>query len=606
MKRMMQWVIAATFACGAIVFTACTNDDNATDPTASVEGKIVGNWCSNVSGKTYAKWNYGETWQNSEFKADGKGSTRIYYLLADKVIGIEKIDFTYTASADGTLTMTPSDREAMKAKWQLAGDGCLVIGDGDNISLNFKKTTSDMAAKFDEWSQTEEVFDVPQPAKHTVFVYGNAGGNMDTYIEYGFWERAKEFLTDHNNVRVICFYKYGKDQPQIGMPFSGKYAEPGDIVWFELTSETDLNKIKEEGFQAHGLGDLAKLLQICNPNTMRLFLECSSLVCPAEKYSLAIWGHGSGFNPMEDVPDKYQVEDITPAATRGVMADDWLKYEWMDMYEMYDAIKAAGIDHLNTLYFHNCLMGNIETLTQVREFADYIVASAHVLSSDGQILTEFVRGLVETGNAEEAAGLMFERSTPTWQNGYVEEADNVYYNGDYKMIRMDKFDAIIDACKRLCDRIKTLYSTQKDAIDRATKVVYRYDPVKDIYGITLLYSNPYFDIANYAQLLAKETGDAELKDISTAMDQAFKEAFVHYRDVSNSKEHLDHYTLSVCLLSHDVYTDDYKSRNPDVLNNYDEGYKKCDFHKLTGWGDWLNMNQQVLDSNPQQGGGGKL
>ena len=606
MKRMMQWVIAATFACGAIVFTACTNDDNATDPTASVEGKIVGNWCTNVSGKTYAKWNYGETWQNSEFKADGKGSTRIYYLLADKVIGIEKIDFTYTASADGTLTMTPSDREAMKAKWQLAGDGCLVIGDGDNISLNFKKTTSDMAAKFDEWSQTEEVFDVPQPAKHTVFVYGNAGGNMDTYIEYGFWERAKEFLTDHNNVRVICFYKYGKDQPQIGMPFSGKYAEPGDIVWFELTSETDLNKIKEEGFQAHGLGDLAKLLQICNPNTMRLFLECSSLVCPAEKYSLAIWGHGSGFNPMEDVPDKYQVEDITPAATRGVMADDWLKYEWMDMYEMYDAIKAAGIDHLNTLYFHNCLMGNIETLTQVREFADYIVASAHVLSSDGQILTEFVRGLVETGNAEEAAGLMFERSTPTWQNGYVEEADNVYYNGDYKMIRMDKFDAIIDACKRLCDRIKTLYSTQKDAIDRATKVVYRYDPVKDIYGITLLYSNPYFDIANYAQLLAKETGDAELKDISTAMDQAFKEAFVHYRDVSNSKEHLDHYTLSVCLLSHDVYTDDYKSRNPDVLNNYDEGYKKCDFHKLTGWGDWLNMNQQVLDSNPQQGGGGKL
>ena len=606
MNRLKQWVIAATFACGAIVFTACTNDDNATDPTAGVEGKIVGNWCSNVSGKTYAKWNYGETWQNSEFKADGKGSTRIYYLLADKVIGIEKIDFTYTASADGTLTMTPSDREAMKAKWQLAGDGCLVIGDGDNISLNFKKTTSDMAAKFDEWSQTEEVFDVPQPAKHTVFVYGNAGGNMDTYIEYGFWERAKEFLTDHNNVRVICFYKYGKDQPQIGMPFSGKYAEPGDIVWFELTSETDLNKIKEEGFQAHGLGDLAKLLQICNPNTMRLFLECSSLVCPAEKYSLAIWGHGSGFNPMEDVPDKYQVEDITPAATRGVMADDWLKYEWMDMYEMYDAIKAAGIDHLNTLYFHNCLMGNIETLTQVREFADYIVASAHVLSSDGQILTEFVRGLVETGNAEEAAGLMFERSTPTWQNGYVEEADNVYYNGDYKMIRMDKFDAIIDACKRLCDRIKTLYSTQKDAIDRATKVVYRYDPVKDIYGITLLYSNPYFDIANYAQLLAKETGDAELKDISTAMDQAFKEAFVHYRDVSNSKEHLDHYTLSVCLLSHDVYTDDYKSRNPDVLNNYDEGYKKCDFHKLTGWGDWLNMNQQVLDSNPQQGGGGKL
>ena len=86
----------------------------------------------------------------------------------------------------------------------------------------------------------------------------------------------------------------------------------------------------------------------------------------------------------------------------------------------------------------------------------------------------------------------------------------------------------------------------------------------------------------------------------------FKEAFVHYRDVNNSKEHLDHYTLSVCLLSRDVYTDNYKSSNPDILNNYNEGYEKCDFHKLTGWGNWLNMNQQVLDSNPQQSGGGKI
>jgi hypothetical protein len=502
--------------------------------------------------------------------------------------------------------MTPSDREAMAANWQIA-DGELRISNGDNLSLNFKKTTTDMAAKFDEWNKTKDVFNVPQPAKHTVFVYGNAGGTMDTYIEYGFWERAKEFLTDHNNVRVICFYKYGMDQSEYGKPFSGKYAEPGDIVWFELNDQTDLNKIKEEGFQAHGLGVLAKLLQICNPNTMRLFLECSSLVCPAEKYSLAIWGHGDGFSPMEDVPGKYQVEEIFQAQTRGVMSDEWLKGEWMDMYEMYDAVKAAGIDRLNTLYFHNCFMGNIESLTQARDFADYIVASAHVLCSDGQILTEFVRGLVETGNAEEAAGLMFERCTPTWQNGYIEESDeNSPNNGDFKMIRMDKFDAIIDASKRLCDRIMALYPTQKDAIDRATRGVYRYSPVVRFEDMVIEYVHSFFDIANYAQLLAKESGDTELKAISAAMDQAFKEAFVHYRDISNSKEHLDHYTLSVCLLNHDIYVNDFKSWNTLIEYNYNEGYEQCDFHKLTGWGRWLNMNQQSVDSNPETGGGGKL
>ena len=609
MKRMMKWVLAATVTfCGAIMMlTSCTNDigDNPVNPTPGDDGTIVGNWCSDVSGLTYAKWNYDKTWQNTEFKADGTGSTRIYYTLGDKAIGIEKINFTYTASADGALTMTPSDREAMTANWQIAG-GELRISNGDNISLSFKKTSSDMAAKFDEWSRTKDVFDVPQPAKHTIFVYGNAGGSMDTYIEYGFWERAKEFLTDHNNVRVICFYKYGKEIDAMGKRFSGKYAEPGDIVWFELTNETDLNKIKEEGFRAHGLGDLAKLLQICNPNTMRLFLECSSLQCPAETYSLAIWGHGDGLNPMEDVPGKYQVEDIIQATTRGVMSDEWLNGESMDMYEMYDAVKAAGIDRLNTLFFHNCFMGNIETLTQVRSLADYIVASTHVLSSDGQLLTEFVRGIVETGNAEDAVGQMFERCTPTWQNGYIEESDeNSPLNGDYKMIRMDKFDAIIDASKRLCDRIMSLYPTQKEDIDRATRGVYRYYPVA--FGdLKVEYYNAFFDIANYAQLLAKETGDAELKDISAAMDQAFKEAMVHYRNVSNSKDHLDLYTLSVCLMSHDIYVYDYKSVNPLVENNINESYEQCDFHKLTGWGDWLNMNLQSLDSNPEVGGGGML
>ena len=601
MKRLKQWVMI----CGLSVFAACSSNDIPTSPTPSVDSRIVGNWFADMSGMTYAKWNYDKTWQNTEFKADGTGRTSIYYTFNGGAIGVEKFDFTYTASADGTLTMTPKDREAMSAKWQLVGDE-LRLGNGDDISLNFTKTTSDMVAKFDAWSKTEGVLDVPQPAKHTIFVYGNAGGGMDKYIEYGFWESAKEFLTDHDNVRVICFYKYGKEIDSMGLPFSGKYAEPGDIVWFELNDQTDLNKIKEEGFQAHGLGILAKLLQICNPNTMRLFLECSSLICPAEKYSLAIWGHGEGFNPMEDVPGKYQVEEILQAKTRGVMADEWLKGEWMDMYEMYDAVKAAGINRLNTLFFHNCFMGNIESLTQARDFADYIVASTHVLSSDGQLLTEFVRGLVETGNAEEAAGLMFERCTPTWQNGYKEgSTEDLIFNGDYKMIRMDKFDAIIDASKRLCDRIMELYPTQKEAIDRATRGVYRYYPVS-IGDMKIEFFNPFFDIANYAQLLAKETGDTELEVISAAMDQAFKEAMVHYRDVNNSKEHLDHYTLSVCLLSHDVYTYNYMSTNPDILNNYDEGYEQCDFHKLTGWGDWLNMNLQSLDSNPEVGGGGML
>ena len=273
---------------------------------------------------------------------------------------------------------------------------------------------------------------------------------------------------------------------------------------------------------------------------------------------------------------------------------------------MYDAVKAAGFNRLNTLFFHNCYMGNLETLTQIKGITDYIVASSHVLYSDGEPLTEFVHGLVDKGNAEDAVGQMFERIEPIWPAEYSSEGG--INNGDYKMIRTDKFDAIIDASNWLCDRIMTLYPTSQGAIDRATRQVYRYQMYVNIEGMNMENYNPFFDIADYARQLAKETNDGDLKAISAEMDKAFEEAFVHYRDISNSKQHLDHYSLSVCLMSRDAYTYDYKTNRPDIqiLNNFNVGYEQCDFHKLTGWGNWLNMNRQVLNSNPQNGGGGKL
>ena len=597
-KFFMTFVSVLCCTMAMTMFIACSEDDNSGGVVPGVDSRIVGNWCSKVTGMTYAKWNYGDAWQNTEFKADGTGSTRIYYTVGNDAVGCEKIDFTYTASSTGDLVMTPKDREQMKAKWQLVGDE-LRLGDGESISLKFEKTPSDMANKFDTWSKDEEMYEVPKPAKYTVFVYGNAGGEMDNVIEFGFWERVKQYLTDHDNVRVVCLYKYGKDEVNGDVhSFTGKYAEPGDIVWFELTDKTDLNKIREDGMQAIGMGEEAKKLKICDPNTLRMFLEFSSLACPADDYVFAIWGHGSGFDPMSDVPGKYQV-----LQSRGVMTDEWVNDEWMDMYEIYDALQAAGIERLNTLLFHNCFMGNIESLTQARTFADYILASGHMLSSDGILLTEFVRGLVETGNAESAGGLMFERSTPSWQNGYMEDAEpGEFPNGDYKMIRTDKFDDIISAVKDLSDRIIALYPTQKEAIDRASGKVYRY------YKYSYPHVYPFFDIADYAHKLAQETEDIQLASISNAIDDAFEEAFVHYRDVNNSNQHLNHYTLSVCLLDKDFYNFDYKTANPgkNILSNFNEGYEKCDFHKLTGWGNWLKINEKRLTTNPQNGSGGQL
>ena len=86
-KYLMTLAAAVCCAMTMAVLTACSSIDNPSDPTHGDDGTIVGNWYSDVSGKTYAKWNYGNTWQNTVFKADGTGYTRIYYTYQEKAIG---------------------------------------------------------------------------------------------------------------------------------------------------------------------------------------------------------------------------------------------------------------------------------------------------------------------------------------------------------------------------------------------------------------------------------------------------------------------------------------------------------------------------------------
>ena len=606
MKQLKLWMLAAILViCGTTVFTSCSsdNDDNPV-PAPGANGELTGQWYADVSGATYAAWTYGEALQQTELKADGTGSTNIYYLIGNVAVARESYSFTYTAT-DGLLTMDIAERNTKTTATYTMSDGRLLLTEGDR-QLTLQKMDDEKAQDFDEWSRKDGLLRVPQPARYTVFVYGNAGGTMDNIIEYGFWEKMIPLLGDHENVRVVCFYKYGKDKvdEQGNHSFTGKYADPGDIVWFELNSETNLENLRENGFQIEGLGEEAKAMKLCSPGTVSSFIQCSSLQCPAEQYAFCIWGHGSGLDPRTDVPGKY--DDLTSAAaTRGVIGDEWNEGEQLDMYELSAAIRSAGLNRLNTIFFHNCLMGNMETLTELRGLTDYIVASAHVLASEGELLTEYVRGLQEKGNTEDAIAQMFERVRPVWYESYHGLGDDMteaWNNGDYKLIRTAKIDAIIDVAKRLADRLLALYPTQKDAIDKATTEVYRFHtPYPG--NLESTHVNPFIDLADYARQLAKQTGDAEMTAISADLDKAFSDAFVHYADISTNEQHLDHYTLSVCLVNNAIYTALF-SQLPYYLCNFDQGYEQTTFHQLTGWGNWLRTNQQWLTDNPTSNGGG--
>ena len=597
MRKFMMAAAALTLMMTMMVLTACTsdNDDNTT-PQPTEGSALVGTWVGDLSGKTHTMWTYGKAWNVWTFNDDGTGVCDVYFTSNDQPVAQQRQPFTYIAK-DGNMTVTMADGP-WDDSYKIVGDR-LTIGDaGEDVT--FDKADAAQVAQFDEWSK-RELLSVPAEARYTVFVYGNAGGKMDYCIEDQLWDALKPYLTDSLNVRVVCFYKYGKDLPEEGKPFSGKYADPGDIVWFELNSKTDLNKLREEGFASHGLAEQAKKLKLCDPASLSAVMQLSSLFCPAKEYIFTIWGHGNGFEPMYDIPGKYD-----EAATRGVIGDEWNEDEKLDMYELSQAIRSTGKDgkgHIKALFFHNCLMGNMESLTELRGVADYISCSAHLLNSDYSVLPAFIRGLIKKGNVEDAFSYMLSDATPAWQECYSHDEGKAV-NGDFKLLRTADLDDIINVSKRLADRLVALYPTQKEAIDRANAKVYRFLLPFDNPGLGFFY--PFFDLADYAHKLAEETGDAEFAAISSDLDQAFDKAILQRADISWSVQRLDHYSLSVCLYYQDHYDRDYMSLgNPFGWNcNIVEGYEQCTFHKLTGWGNWLHTNTGQPWGNPTSGGGG--
>ena len=588
----MTW--AAVLCCWVTMpmLTSCSTDNvdnpttNPTDPKA-----LLGTWVCDLSGKTFSIWNYGKAWNVWTFNSDGTGVCDTYFMAGDEPVAVQHQPFTYTAE-NGKL-VTVMDDGPWDWTYQ-AVDGKLAIGYEGGSVMTFDKADAAQATQFNEWSK-RELLSVPGlQARYTIFVYGNAGGKMDNIIEQDLWEAVRPYLKDSTKVRVAVLYKYGQNT-------SGQMTDDGDVVWFELNSETDLDRLHEEGLNALGMHTEAIATKLYDPNTIHQFIEFSSLFCPAEEYIFTIWGHGNGFEPMVDIPGKYTENSD---ATRGVIGDEWNDGEKLDMYELSQAIKATGRAPLKGIFFHNCLMGNMESLTELRDVAEYIACSAHLLNSDYTVLPAFIRGLIEKDNVEDAFAYMLSDVTPGWQNSYKDDENLFSYNGDFKLLRTSELDGIIDVTRRLADRLVALYPTQQDAIDLATKQVYRFYTVSE--NPEKCYIYPFFDLQDYADKLAANTGDAELTAIAADLRMAFGKAILQYADLNWSAQHLDHYSLSVCLYDQADYNYDFIGNGAKIKSNIGEGYEQCTFHKLTGWGNFLRINTCLPWGNPTCGGGGPI
>ena len=414
--------------------------------------------------------------------------------------------------------------------------------------------------------------------EYTIFLYGNAGGAMDDCIESA-WNAIKPVLKDRT-VRFVSCYKYGKP----GYDFAGKYGQPGMLTLFELTCETDLATEIDDDSQQWPDFDMY------DPEWLSLFLNQGKQMFPAKHYAFILYGHGGGFDATSD----YEESEAQNGPKKAVIYDEWFAGKGskraLTNKEFAQGILNSDIKKMDCIFLHNCMMGNLESLTEMVGITDYIVTSAHPLAAtQTDNILAFVKAIAHNQKADMATILkrMMQYTDSHWFDAYTDKS--MLANGDIEALHLNQIPDMNKNIKRLGERLIALYPTQQAAIDRATDHVYRF-----------MEENHFYDTEDYARLLAQETGDAELKSIYSDIQAGFKKMTISRLEAhGNENAPFDHLSLSIYLMNKEAYNAVQIDPADSLLQTVRRAaYEQSTFHKTTGWGNWLNTNTQAPTNNP--------
>ena len=441
-------------------------------------------------------------------------------------------------------------------------------------------------------AEKEAVIDM---ARYTVIIYGISGGDMDSIIE-GAYEQMKP-LMKNKDVRVYVTYKYGTDSSAVGydedenpikIPFTGKYAEPGQLVAFELTKDLDLNSIKNNARMA------GESLMMSDPGMISSVLDHVADSLPAKDYVFVFWGHGEGFDFDVDFPKEWRaapaavakLQNVSniPQASAAILYDEWTLdletafQEGLNMYEFMQEVENSKIKHFKGLYFHNCHMGNFEALSEVYTVADYMIASEHKLASDGTLISNLVKELYKKDNFQDAVEASLDDSEKYWKKTYKEEEKN----GDLSLLKSSEISSFFPIFKNIAKRLKTLYKVpeQKEIIDYA--VVHSYF----VGGEEWYYSGEFnSDAFFFVSFVAQQTGDDSLIAYAKELKQAFDRLVIKKIEAHYNEEYgINSFSQSILLTPNAFY-------NGETMWDYTrkDAYENTTFHKKTGWGDFLKV-----------------
>ncbi|MGB9910711.1 MAG: clostripain-related cysteine peptidase [Candidatus Hydrothermia bacterium] len=212
----------------------------------------------------------------------------------------------------------------------------------------------------------------PSTKEWTIMVYMNADNDLETYgikdlneMEYGGGSN------NYRNVVVQIDRISGYDTSNGNWTTCRRYYVTNDASNSSTIVSTLIQDIGEVN-----MGD---------PNTLVSFAQWAIQNYPANKYFLILWDHGDGW---------YKSADDSPLF-KGVSVDMSSSNAQINVYNgelasALSSIKSYLGRNIDIVGFDACLMGMIEVMDVVRNYANYFVGSEETEAADGWYYTGFL------------------------------------------------------------------------------------------------------------------------------------------------------------------------------------------------------------------------
>ncbi|MFA5850379.1 MAG: clostripain-related cysteine peptidase [Bacteroidales bacterium] len=252
--------------------------------------------------------------------------------------------------------------------------------------------------------------------RRVVILYFAANNNLSSYAASNIENLKQGFLPEEESRNILLVYSHLS----------------GSLPKLLRLYKDEAGKIHEDVVANYESQNSA------TPGVLKDMLNKVKIIFPAEEYGLILWSHGTGWLPKGYYgnPGGFNVFMPDPYANlvKSFAEDNGVEMEITEL-------KAAIPYSLSFIIFDCCFMGGIETIYELKDKCEYIVASPTEILATGFPYNQIIRPLFEnTADLTEACQLYFD---------YYNNMDGVYRSATISIYQTNKLQKVAEACKTI-------------------------------------------------------------------------------------------------------------------------------------------------------------